>query len=81
MINQHLELIPIIQMENFQHLSFKGPFELLHLTDRSGHFRGEGYDIFLEAGEIRVHSMNRNELKVEVSHILHIEIRKSKNNE
>lgn len=80
MINQHLELIPIIQMENFQHLSFKGPFELLHLTDESGHFHGEGYDIFLKAREIRVISMNRSELRIEVSNIQHVEIRKSKDN-
>ena len=80
MINQHLELIPIIQMENFQHLSFKGPFELLQLTEHSGHFHGEGFDIFLKAGEIRVLSMNRSELRIEVSNIQHVEIRKRKDN-
>ena len=80
MINQHLELISIIQMENFQHLCFKGPFELLHLTDQLGHFHGEGFDIVLKAGEIRVLSMNRSELRIEVSNIQLVEIRKSKDN-
>jgi hypothetical protein len=68
-------------MENFQHLSLKGPFELIHLTDHSGHFRGVGYDLFLNAGEIKVLSMNLSELRIELIEIQHIEIRKIKENE
>ena len=80
LLNQHLQLIPIIQMEDFQKLLVRGPFELFHLSETKGHFHGDGFDIILEADQLQVKNMNSNELSFNFNHLISFEIRKSKVN-
>jgi len=79
-LNQHLQLIPVIQMEDFQKLLVRGPFELFHLSETKGHFHGDGFDIVVEADQLQVKNMTANELSFNFSKLISFEIRKSNSN-
>lgn len=64
-------------MEDFQKLLVRGPFELFHLSETKGHFHGDGFDIILEADQLRVKNMTENELSFDFNHLISFEIRKS----
>lgn len=67
-------------MEDFQKLHVKGPFELLFLSETEGHFRGDGFEIKLEADELQVKTMSANELSFNFKKLKSFDIRKSNPN-
>jgi hypothetical protein len=67
-------------MEDFQKLLVKGPFELLLLSETEGHFRGEGFEIKMEADELQVKTMSATELSFNFKNLKSFDIRKSNSN-
>ena len=76
MLNKHLQLTTFIHIEDFQNIRINGPFELLLLSPQACQLKGQGYLLSIEAGDIRIASMNIEEVTITVQNIVRLDLKK-----
>ena len=76
MLNNHLQLTPFIHIDDFQHIRVNGPFELILLSPYACQLSGQGYTLYIEAGDARISSMNIEEVTIIVQDLTRLELKK-----